>query len=114
MATEFNRIAWSLAAQRDLIDIWQYLARASSPQTADKLVDEIEFAADRLSLDPRMNRVRRDLMPDLPGGLRSAPVRPYTIYYRMQQHIDAEVKGVQILRVIHERRDAPATLANIE
>jgi plasmid stabilization system protein ParE len=64
-----REVVWSLAAQQDLIDIWGYFAHVASPTTADRLIDEIEAAANRLIIDPRMHRVRHDLIPDLPGGL---------------------------------------------
>src|SRR5260370_40961810 len=110
MAKELSRIVWSPAAQQDLIDIWGYFAGAASPETADKLLHEIRFAADRLSTDPRMYRVRLDLMPDLPGGLRAGPVHPHTSFYRMAPAINDENKDVQIVRVLHERRDFPTIL----
>jgi plasmid stabilization system protein ParE len=71
-----REVIWSLPAQQDLIEIWGYFARVASPATADRLVDEIEAAANRLVIDPRMHRVRHDLLPDLPGELRGAPPIP--------------------------------------
>jgi plasmid stabilization system protein ParE len=38
----------------------------------------------------------------LAPGLRSALARPYTIFYRVQ------TDEVEIVRVLHERRDFPA------
>jgi plasmid stabilization system protein ParE len=83
-------VIWSPAAAQDLIDIWGYFARVAAPATADRLVDDIEAAANRLVIDPRMHRVRRDLIPDLPGELRSAPAHPYTLFYRMNPHLPHE------------------------
>src|SRR4051794_40071433 len=57
-----REVVWSLSAQQDLIDIWGYFAHVASPATADRLVDEIEAAANRLVIDPRMHLVRRDLI----------------------------------------------------
>src|SRR3954467_10217553 len=48
-----REVIWSLTAQQDLIDIWGYFAHVASPATADRLVDEIEAAANRLFIDPR-------------------------------------------------------------
>src|SRR5215208_171448 len=75
-----REVIWSLAAQQDLIDIWGYFARVASPATADRLVDEIEASANRLVIDPRMHRIRHDLIPNLPGELRSVPAHPYTLF----------------------------------
>ena len=54
-----------------------------------------------------MFRVRLDIMPDMLGELRSVPVHPYTIFYRMQPKIAYEGTDIQIIRVLHERRDFP-------
>ncbi|MGE3941278.1 MAG: type II toxin-antitoxin system RelE/ParE family toxin [Alphaproteobacteria bacterium] len=104
---------WSLTAQQDLIDIWGYFAHVASPTTADRLIDEIEAAANRLVIDPRIHRVRHDLIPDLPGELRAAPAHPYTLFYRMTPYIVHEHEEIEILRVLHERRDFSAELQNI-
>jgi plasmid stabilization system protein ParE len=107
-----REVVWSLTAQHDLIDIWGYFARVASPATADRLVDEIEAAANRLVIDPRMHRVRRDLISDLPGELRSVPVHPYTLFYRMNPQSAHGHEAIEILRVLHERRDFSSELPN--
>ena len=107
-----REVIWSLTAQQDLIDIWGYFARVASATTADRLIDEIEAAANRLVIDPRMHRVRHDLIPDLPGELRAAPTHPYTLFYRMNPQSAHEHEEIEILRVLHERRDFSAELPN--
>ena len=107
-----REVIWSLTAQQDLIDIWGYFARVASWATADRLVDEIEAAANRLVIDPRMHRVRHDLIPNLPGELRAAPARPYTLFYRMNPQSAHGHEEIEILRVVHERRDFPSELPN--
>src|SRR3954453_6527129 len=107
-----REVVWSLTAQRDLIDIWGYFANVASPATADRLVDEIEAAANRLVVDPRMHRVRRDLIPNLPGELRSVPAPPYTQFYRMNPQSAHGHEEIEILRVLHERRDFSSELPN--
>jgi plasmid stabilization system protein ParE len=107
-----REVLWSLTAQQDLIEIWGYFARVASPATADRLVDEIEAAANRLVIDPRMHRVRRDLIPDLPGELSSVPVHPYTLFYRMNPQSAHGYEAIEILRVLHERRDFSSELPN--
>ena len=71
----------------------------ASPATADRLVDEIEAAANRLVIDPRMHRVRHDLIPDLPGELRSVPAHPYTLFYRMNPQAAHVREEIEILRL---------------
>ena len=105
-------VVWSLTAQQDLIDIWGYFAGVASPATADRLVDEIEVAANRLVIDPRMHRVRHDLIPDLPGELRSVSAHPYTLFYRVNLRSADGHEEIEILRVIHERRDFSSELPN--
>ena len=66
-------VVWSLTAQQDLIEIWGYFAHVASPATADRLIDEIEAAANRLVIDPRMHRVRHDLIPVCPANFAPFP-----------------------------------------
>src|SRR3954454_222897 len=94
-------VIWSLTAQQDLIEIWGYFARVASPAIADRLV-----------IDPRMHRVRRDLIPNLPGELRSVPAHPYTLFYRMNPQSAHGHEEIEILRVLHERRDFSSELPN--
>src|SRR3954454_16843105 len=98
-----REVIWSLPAQQDLIEIWEYFARVASPATADRLVDEIEAAAHRLVIDPRMHRVRRELIPNLPRELLSVPAHPYTLFYRMNLQSAQGREEIEILRVLHER-----------
>jgi plasmid stabilization system protein ParE len=107
-----REVVWSVTAQQDLIDIWGYFARVASSATADRLVDEIEAAANRLVIDPRMHRVRRDLSPNLPGELRSVSAHPYTLFYRMNPQSAHGREEIEILRVLHERRDFSSELPN--
>jgi plasmid stabilization system protein ParE len=107
-----REVVWSLTAQQDLIDIWGYFAHVASPTTADRLIDEIEAAANRLVIDPRMHRVRADLIPNLPGELRAAPAHPYTLFYRMDPRSADGHEEIEILRVLHERRDFSSELPN--
>jgi plasmid stabilization system protein ParE len=96
-----RRIVWSATASRDLIDIWGYLYRVASPELADNFVREIHSAVDRIGeLDPRMWRVRHDLMPELIGELRAVPVHPYAIFFRLASGDD-----IDVIRVLHRRRD---------
>ena len=107
-----REVIWSPAAQQDLIEIWGYFARVASPATADRLVDEIEAVANRLVIDPRMHRVRHDLISDLPGELRSVSTHPYTLFYRLNPQSTHRCEEIEILRVLHERRDCSAELPN--
>ena len=83
--------------EQDLRDVWRYYERVASPEIADKLLREINDAGQRLADEALMWRSRDEVMP----GLRSVLVYPYTAFYRV--HDDA----VEIVRVLHERRDFP-------
>jgi plasmid stabilization system protein ParE len=105
-------VVWSPAAQQDLIEIWGYFAGVASPATADRLIDEIEAAANRLVIDPRMHRVRHDLIPDLPGDIRAVPAHPYTLFYRVNPQSAHGYEAIEVLRILHQRRDFSSELPN--
>ena len=95
MPTRRRRVVWAPRAKRDLLDVWRYYAHVASPEIADKLLRDIEQAAERVSNRPLSHRPRDEVMP----GLRSVLVHPYTVFYRARED------GVEIARVLHERRD---------
>jgi plasmid stabilization system protein ParE len=107
-----NRLVlWSPVAQQDLIDIWEYFVRVAEIEVANDLLHDIEWIAQRLAaIDPRMYRLRNDLMPHLSGGLRSAPVHPYTLFYRTTPSYKDAPEDVEIIRVLHQKRDLPSVL----
>ncbi len=98
MPSENSRALWAPRAKQDLRDIWHYFARVGSPEIADKLLADISHAAQRAIDRPLSGRARNELLQ----GLRSTLVHPFTIFYRVK---DA---GVEIIRVLHERRDFAA------
>ena len=87
----------SALAEQDLLDAWLYVAADASVATADRLIDSIVGAFDRLAEHPRMGRLRPEFGPEV----RSCPVEPYVIYYRVAEE-------VLIARVLHGRRDQAA------
>lgn len=78
-----RRVIWAPRAKRDLGDVWRYYARVASVEVADRLLREIDAAAQRLSEDAVRWRARDELM----AGLRSALVPPYVIFYRTDDGI---------------------------
>jgi len=66
--------------ERDLDEIWSYLAEDATPTTADRLVDDIIHGLDLLAEQPGVGRVR----PEFGTGVRSFPVENYVIYYRQE------------------------------
>ena len=75
--------------------MWRYYERVASPEIADKLLREINEAGRRLTDEALMWRARDEILP----GLRSVLVRPYTVFYRINEGV------VEVVRVLHERRD---------
>jgi toxin ParE1/3/4 len=94
-------LVWAPAARRDLLDIWAYYTDVASSDVAERLLHDIGRAALRLLRHPMSGRPRGDIA----SSLRSMLVRPYAILYR------ATDTGVEIVRVLHTRRDFAAVFA---
>jgi len=98
-------------AQEDLVEIWGYLLRVAGRDIADKFLHEIKSAADRVAaIDPRMRRVRSDVIRDLPGGLRSISSHPHVLFYRINVENNNDGEDVEIIRVLHQHRGLPTAL----
>jgi toxin ParE1/3/4 len=95
MAKPEFRLLWSDQAEADLLSIWRYGADEWSPATADEYLDDIQHTCDMLLQAPELGKPRGELM----YGVRSIPLDPHIIFYRVT------VRGVEILRVLHERED---------
>ena len=87
----------SALAERDLDEIWSFVAEDASPITADRLVDAIVERFELLAEQPRMGRLR----PEFGAGVRSLTVENHVIYYRHDG-------DVLIARILHGRRDQAA------
>ncbi len=84
----------------DLESIWDFVA-ADDPVAADRVIDELFAACERIASWPGIGHFR----PDLTGApVRFWPVRPYLVVYRERSD------GVQIVAVLHGSRDVPAEL----
>jgi toxin ParE1/3/4 len=97
-----SRLLWAPPADQDLLDIWAYYASEASEDVADNIVEQIVAVARRVHGLPMSGRPRHDLQ----AGLRAVLAQPYVIFYRMT---DADV---EIVRVLHGRRDIAAEFAN--
>lgn len=95
---EARRVVWAPKATQDLHSVWRYYARVASPEIADRLLREIGQAGEQLAERALQWKTRDDLRP----GLRSVLVHPYTVFYRVTDGM------VEIVRVLHERRDFAA------
>ena len=81
-------------AERDLDEIWLYIAR-DNVNAANHLVDELTARFILISASPEMGRTRYELR----SGVRSHAVGAYIIYYRETR------TDVSILHVVHGARD---------
>jgi toxin ParE1/3/4 len=98
-----KRIRVSGPAERDLDDIWLYVATTSqSPTTADKVVDSITDTFVLFSRNPGIGANRDEVDP----GVRGFPVGQYVVYYRETP------RSVVISRVIHGMRDQRAAFTS--
>jgi toxin ParE1/3/4 len=87
----------SALAERDLEEIWSYIAEDASPTTADRLIDAVVHRFELLAEQPRMGRLRQEFGE----GVRSFTVENHVIYYRHDG-------DVLIARILHGRRDQAA------
>ena len=87
--------------ESELDEIWLYIvSESSSTEIADRVIDSITERFLELAKHPYVGRKRDDLRP----GLRSVAVGSYVVIYRI------EGQDVQILHVLHGRRDIRAIL----
>ena len=86
-------------ARADVLDIWRYIA-ADSESAADRFIDLLTRRFSLLGENPYAGRSRDDLR----HGYRSFSVGEYVILYQIGD------PGVQILHVVHGRRDIKALL----
>ena len=84
----------SSRADVDLFEIWSYIAE-DNIAAADRLLDEIDAACQRLAENPMAGHSRDELVP----GLRSYAVRKYLVFYLPTP------EGVAVARVLHGAQD---------
>ena len=100
---ENNRsVVWSPEAEQDLLDTWRHLATVASTTIADNHLRDIDRAVSMLIDWSLAGRSRDELAP----GLRSVPVHPSIIFYRVHKN------SPQIVRVLDGRRDIDEILTS--
>lgn len=88
------KVERSSQAERDLVEIWLYIANDSSG-AADKFLNQIDSICKMLARSPHLGRSREELGP----GLRSFPVGDYLIFYLPSK------TGIVVVRVLSGHRD---------
>jgi toxin ParE1/3/4 len=91
-------IIWSREAEQDLLALWSYLAREASPDVADEQLRSLDRACEALAEWPHSGRARDELF----RGVRSIAVAAYVVFYRVED------SAIEIVRVLHGRRDVDA------
>lgn len=89
-----NRFKISRQADRDLEDMWVYLAQNDS-LSADLLLAKVLDKLPMLAQFPEMGRSRKELAEEL----RSFPVKPCIIFYKKVENY------IEIVRILHQSRD---------
>ena len=92
----------SAAAERDLDDIWHYVATNSgSFKRANKFIDGITQRLSILAHSPKAGTLRSEIDLDV----RGLPVGDYIVYYRENE------SWVIISRIIHGSREQEAAFS---
>ena len=96
-------------ARRDLAEAFESIAR-NNPQRAWRFVDAVEETATLLLEYPKMGSPRA--FADVPiRDLRQFPVKDFKMYLIYYQPL-ASGDGIEVVRVLHHKRDAQTLLAD--
>ena len=95
-------VEWSPRATKDIIEIYQYIARSRSPDVAEDTAFRLQEVGNKLRQHPLLWKEREGL-----AGIRLAPVEPYFICYHYKHN------AVTIARIIHSKRDIVAIFAKL-
>jgi toxin ParE1/3/4 len=89
------------AAQKDLREIWDYIANESlAPVAAARALDNLYRAIEALKEMPERHTLLSDEMLRK-KCVRSIPVDGYIVFYKVNE----TDTSVAILRILHEKRD---------
>ena len=88
------QVYFTRAAREDLITTWAHTAE-DKPQAADRVLDRLEEAANRLVENPQIGPARDDIRP----GLSYLVSGSYLLLYRIREG------GIEIVRAVYGRRD---------
>lgn len=95
-------VEWSPHAKKDILQIYQHVARSRSPDIAEDTVIRVQEIGNKIRHHPLLWKVREGL-----AGIRLAPIEPYFICYHYAD------KAVTIVRIIHNKRDIVAIFAEL-
>lgn len=98
-----RKLFLSSSARRDLAEIAEYIAGAAGPKIAMEVIVRIRERCVLLAETVGEVGVER---PEIRAGVRSMPVPPHILSFRYSND------EVEIVRVLHERRDVESALDN--
>jgi toxin ParE1/3/4 len=101
MPEDEHDVVWSPEAEQDLLAIWIHVAREASPDVADEQLRSLDRACEALARWPYSGRARDELF----RGVRSIAVEAHVVFYRVGN------SAIEIIRVLHGRRDVDAILS---
>jgi toxin ParE1/3/4 len=89
-------------AKADIVEIWDYTARAHGPDAADSYVTEIDRV---MVLASQYSEIGSDYS-DIRQGYRKLRSGSHLIFYIPHD------EGIEIIRVLHQQSDIPERLAD--
>jgi plasmid stabilization system protein ParE len=89
------------AADKDLLEIWIYIAD-DNPSAADDVENDILAACQRVADRPDLGHFRRDLT--------DRPLRFFAVRQKYLLVYDPATEPLQVVRILHGSRDANAEL----
>ena len=92
------------AAERDLDEIYDYIAQEASPARADKVFERLREQVHGLALEPERGPWPRELLALGIRDFRQLVVRPWRIFYR----VDGD--RVVVLLIVDGRRNLKSLL----
>ncbi|MBM3568590.1 MAG: type II toxin-antitoxin system RelE/ParE family toxin [Alphaproteobacteria bacterium] len=91
-------------AERDIEDIYRYVARSDSVEKADRLLSALEATCLKLSEFPERGNIPKELLPLGMTAFREAHYKPYRAIYRIVG------RKVAVYCVVDGRRDMQTLL----
>ena len=88
-----TRVFYTHQADRDLLDLWLYIAQ-DNPAAADRQLEAIHASCERLAEYPGIGQGSPDIRP----GMKRWPVGSYLVLHRLISD------GIEVVRVVHGAR----------
>jgi toxin ParE1/3/4 len=101
------RVRLADEAQRDLVDVYRYVATQDSVKSADFLLDELEALCAKLSSCPQRGHVPPELERVAVTAYREVHFKPYRVIYEVigrEVFVHCILDGRRDMQTILERR----------